>query len=171
MTVRIVLADDQPLSGTGTEAVRTVPELRPDVVGLDIRMPGMDGREATRVITANAPAPGVLMLTTFDDDSNVHAALRAGASGFLVKDMALDDVLSATRIVAGDALIAPSVTRRLIDGRAGPGPHRNRVRPGGRLVFHVFAALAEFTRLGRPPAMTPEQVRHAATCSPTRRTP
>ncbi|MFJ2176560.1 response regulator [Streptomyces sp. NPDC101062] len=136
MTVRIVLADDQPLiraglrmviaeapdleivgeAGTGTEAVRTVRELRPDVVVMDIRMPGMDGIEATRMITANAPAPRVLMLTTFDDDNNVYAALRAGASGFLVKDMALDDILAATRVVAaGDALIAPSVTRRLIE--------------------------------------------------------
>ncbi|MFF1723685.1 response regulator [Streptomyces sviceus] len=136
MTVRIVLADDQPLvraglrmviadapdleivgeAGTGTEAVRTVRELRPDVIVMDIRMPGMDGIEATRMITANAPAPRVLMLTTFDDDNNVYAALRAGASGFLVKDMALDDILTATRVVAaGDALIAPSVTRRLIE--------------------------------------------------------
>lgn len=78
-------------------------------------MPGMDGIEATRMITANAPAPRVLMLTTFDEDNNVYAALRAGASGFLVKDMALEDILTATRVVAaGDALIAPSVTRRLI---------------------------------------------------------
>ncbi|MGW7546765.1 response regulator [Streptomyces sp. NPDC054770] len=136
MTVRIVLADDQPLvraglrmviadapdleivgeAGTGTEAVRIVRELRPDVVVMDIQMPGMDGIEATRMITSNAPAPRVLMLTTFDDDNNVYAALRAGASGFLVKDMALDDILAATRVVAaGDALIAPSVTRRLIE--------------------------------------------------------
>ena len=136
MTVRIVLADDQPLvraglrmvitdapdleivgeAGTGTEAVRIVRELRPDVVVMDIRMPGMDGIEATRMITTNPPAPRVLMLTTFDDDNNVYAALRAGASGFLVKDMALDDILTATRVVAaGDALIAPSVTRRLIE--------------------------------------------------------
>ncbi|MEH0547845.1 response regulator transcription factor [Streptomyces sp. B21-105] len=136
MTVRIVLADDQPLvraglrmviadapdleivgeAGTSTEAVRIVRELRPDVVVMDIRMPGMDGLEATRMITSNAPAPRVLMLTTFDDDNNVYAALRAGASGFLVKDMALDDILAATRVVAaGDALIAPSVTRRLIE--------------------------------------------------------
>ncbi|MFC1401925.1 MULTISPECIES: response regulator transcription factor [Streptacidiphilus] len=136
MTVRIVLADDQPLvraglrmviadapdleivgeAGTGTEAVRTVRELRPDVVVMDIQMPGMDGIEATRMITTDTPAPRVLMLTTFDDDNNVYSALRAGASGFLVKDMALDDILAATRVVAaGDALIAPSVTRRLIE--------------------------------------------------------
>jgi len=135
MTIRIVLADDQPLvraglrmiiadapdleivgeAGTGTEAVRLIRKLHCDVVVMDIRMPGMDGIEATRMITAHTPAPHVLMLTTFDDDENVYAALRAGASGFLVKDMALDDILTATRVVAaGDALIAPSVTRRLI---------------------------------------------------------
>jgi DNA-binding NarL/FixJ family response regulator len=140
MTVRLVLADDQPLvraglgmviadapdleivgeAGTGTEAVRLVREVRPDVVVMDIRMPGMDGIEATRMITAATPAPRVLILTTFDDDDNVYAALRAGASGFLVKDMALDDILTATRVVAaGDALIAPSVTRRLIEEFAG----------------------------------------------------
>jgi DNA-binding NarL/FixJ family response regulator len=136
MTVRIVLADDQPLiraglrmviadapdleilgeARTGTEAVRLVRKFHCDVVIMDIRMPGMDGIEATRMITAQTPAPRVLILTTFDDDNNVYAALRAGASGFLVKDMALDEILTATRVIAaGDALIAPSVTRRLIE--------------------------------------------------------
>ncbi|ADI09887.1 LuxR family transcriptional regulator [Streptomyces bingchenggensis BCW-1] len=136
MTIRVALADDQPLvraglrmvidatpgievigeAGTGTQVVRLVRELRPDVVVMDIRMPGMDGIEATQMITAETPAARVLMLTTFDDDSNVYASLRAGASGFLVKDMALDDILSAIRVVAsGDGLIAPSVTRRLIE--------------------------------------------------------
>jgi DNA-binding NarL/FixJ family response regulator len=147
MTVRVVLADDQPLirsglrvliadsddlsvvgeAGTGIEAVELVRQARPDVVVMDIRMPGMDGIEATRRITAEAQAPHVLVLTTFDDDEYVYAALRAGASGFLVKDMALDDILAAIRVVAsGDALIAPSVTRRLIEAFvAGAGP-----RPG-----------------------------------------
>ncbi|MDW6062495.1 response regulator transcription factor [Streptomyces sp. FXJ1.4098] len=140
MTIRVALADDQPLvraglrmvidstpgievigeAGTGTRVVRLVRELRPDVVVMDIRMPGMDGIEATQMITAESPAARVLMLTTFDDDSNVYASLRAGASGFLVKDMALDDILSAIRVVAsGDGLIAPSVTRRLIEEFAG----------------------------------------------------
>lgn len=135
MTVRILLADDQPLvrsglrvliadhpdldvvgeAATGSEAVRLVGELGPDVVVLDIRMPGMDGIEATRRITAGAAATRVLVLTTFDEDDHVYGALRAGASGFVVKDMALDDILAAIRVVAaGDALIAPSVTRRLI---------------------------------------------------------
>jgi DNA-binding NarL/FixJ family response regulator len=136
MSVRVLLADDQPLvrtglrvliadapdldvvgeAGTGAEAVRLTRELSPDVVVMDIRMPGMDGIEATRMITAEAAGARVLMLTTFDEDDYVYASLRAGASGFLVKDMAVDDILTAVRVVAaGDALIAPSVTRRLIE--------------------------------------------------------
>ncbi|MFC9324436.1 response regulator [Kitasatospora sp. NPDC057015] len=153
MTVRVVLADDQPLvraalqmvitdapdldvvgeAGTGTEAVRLVRELAPDVVVMDIRMPGMDGIEATRLVTAGAGATRVVVLTTFDDDDYVYAALRAGASGFLVKDMALDEILAAVRVVAaGDALIAPSVTRRLIAefaDRPAPAPAPAPPRP------------------------------------------
>ncbi|MFE0133143.1 response regulator [Streptomyces sp. NPDC059037] len=134
--VRVVLADDQPLvraglrvlmadnpeldvvgeAGTGADAVRLARDVRPDVVVMDIRMPGMDGIEATRLITAETDATRVLVLTTFDDDDYVYGALRAGASGFLVKDMALDDILAAIQVVAaGDGLIAPSVTRRLIE--------------------------------------------------------
>lgn len=145
MSVRILLADDQPLiraglrvlvadtpdleivgeAGTGAEAVRLVEEIRPDVVVMDIRMPDMDGIEATRRITTSR----VLMLTTFDDDEYVYGSLRAGASGFLVKDMALEEILSAIRVVAGgDALIAPSVTKRLIEEFAA-GPRRRPVAP------------------------------------------
>jgi DNA-binding NarL/FixJ family response regulator len=95
---------------------------------MDIRMPGMDGIEATRRITAGPATARVLVLTTFDEDDHVYGALRAGASGFVVKDMALDDILAAIRVVAaGDALIAPSVTRRLIAefaGRPGAAPQR-----------------------------------------------
>jgi DNA-binding NarL/FixJ family response regulator len=151
MTVRVVLADDQPLirsglrvliadapdiavvgeAGTGTEVVQVVSDVGPDVVVMDIRMPGMDGIEATRLITADAEPPHVLVLTTFDDDDYVYGALRAGASGFLVKDMALEDILAAIRVVAaGDALIAPSVTRRLIEQfteRPEPAPPRREV--------------------------------------------
>ncbi|MFH9065679.1 response regulator [Streptomyces coeruleorubidus] len=135
MTVRVVLADDQPLvrsglrvlmadhtdlevigeAATGAEAVQLVSDTSPDVVVMDIRMPGMDGIEATRLITAGPATTRVLVLTTFDEDDYVYGALRAGASGFVVKDMALDDILAAIRVVAaGDALIAPGVTRRLI---------------------------------------------------------
>ncbi|MCZ0998917.1 response regulator transcription factor [Streptomyces mirabilis] len=135
MPVRVVLADDQQLIRTalrmviadiedvevvgeaadGEEAVTRTEELRPDVVVMDIRMPGVDGIEATRRITTGAGESRIVVLTTFDDDDYVYGALRAGASGFLVKDMALDDIIGAIRVVAaGDALIAPSVTRRLI---------------------------------------------------------
>ena len=134
-TIRVLLVDDQELirtalsmvmadiedvevvgeAATGKDAVRLAGELAPDVVVMDIRMPGMDGIEATRRITETQTEVRVVVLTTFDDDAHVYGALRAGAAGFLVKDMALDDIIGAVRVVAaGDALIAPSVTRRLI---------------------------------------------------------
>jgi len=140
MTIQVVLADDQPLiraglrmlieqtpdievtgeAGTGAEAVQLARDTGPDVVVMDIRMPGMDGIEATQLITSGDSDARVLMLTTFDDDDYVYGALRAGASGFLVKDMALEDILAGIRVVAaGDAMIAPGVTRRLIGQFAG----------------------------------------------------
>ena len=140
MTIQVILADDQPLvraglrrlldqtsdidvageAGTGAEAVRLARDTGADVVIMDIRMPGMDGIEATRLITAAGTHARVLVLTTFDDDDYVYGALRAGASGFLVKDMALEDILTAIRVVAaGEAMIAPGVTRRLIGQFAG----------------------------------------------------
>ncbi|MFJ1546100.1 response regulator [Streptomyces sp. NPDC088246] len=146
MIIRVVLADDQPLvrsglrmvmadhpdlvvvgeAATGVEAVQLVRDVSPDVVVMDIRMPGMDGIEATRLIMAGPATTRVLVLTTFDEDDHVYGALRAGASGFVVKDMALNDILAAIRVVAaGDALIAPGVTRRLIAdfvGRPGAAP-------------------------------------------------
>jgi DNA-binding NarL/FixJ family response regulator len=137
MTIRVVLVDDQALLRTafrvifdetddirvvgeaaeGGGAVEVVRRTRPDVVLMDIRMPGTDGIEATRRICAPAgPAgPRVLILTTFDLDEYVYAALRAGASGFLLKDALAEDLLAAVRTVAsGEAVTAPSVTRRLI---------------------------------------------------------
>ncbi|OLT38416.1 DNA-binding response regulator [Actinomadura sp. CNU-125] len=144
MTIRVLLVDDQPLvraglrvlmadtsdleivgeAGTGAQAVRLAAEVAPDVVVMDIRMPDMDGIEATRRISGAR----VVMLTTFDDDEYVYGALRAGASGFLVKDMALEEILAAVRVVArGDGLIAPSVTRRLIaEFAARPEPDAGR---------------------------------------------
>ncbi|MEW1773689.1 response regulator transcription factor [Streptomyces sp. NPDC086777] len=100
----------------GSEAVRRTAELRPDVVLMDVRMPGMDGIEATRRIAQAGGRSRVLVLTTFDLDEYVHAALRAGASGFLLKDARPDELLAGIRAVAGgDAVIAPALTRRILD--------------------------------------------------------
>lgn len=137
---RVVIADDQDLVRTGfrliltargidvvgvaadgVEAVAAVRRLRPDVVLLDIRMPNMDGLEAARRILAEAPDCRVIMLTTFDLDQYVYAALAAGASGFLLKDVTPEHLAAAVRLVGtGDALLAPSITRRLVE-RCGPG--------------------------------------------------
>jgi DNA-binding NarL/FixJ family response regulator len=132
----VLIVDDQPLQrygfrmllesqpGTavvgeaahGAEAVRLAAEVRPDVVLMDIRMPGMDGIEATRRIIATGGRSRVLVLTTFDLDEYAHAALRAGASGFLLKDARPEELLAGIRAVAeGDAVVAPAVTRRLLD--------------------------------------------------------
>ncbi|NDZ85456.1 response regulator transcription factor [Streptomyces sp. SID10115] len=110
----------------GAHAVQLASEHAPDVVLMDIRMPGMDGLTATRLLTTAAPATGtprVLVLTTFDQDAYVHDALRAGASGFLLKDALPEELLAGIRIVAsGEAMLAPTVTRRLIDAFAGTTP-------------------------------------------------
>ena len=101
---------------TGGEAIRQAAQLHPDVILMDIRMPGIDGIEATRRITAAGGRSRILILTTFDLDEYVHAALRAGASGFLLKDARPDELLAGIRAVAdGDAIIAPALTRRLLD--------------------------------------------------------
>jgi DNA-binding NarL/FixJ family response regulator len=100
----------------GLAAVQQAQQLQPDVVLMDVRMPELDGVEATRRISAASPATRVLILTTFDLDEYVMAGLRAGASGFLLKDVGPPDLLSAIRAVAaGDAVVAPAVTRRLLD--------------------------------------------------------
>ncbi|PRY44510.1 response regulator [Umezawaea tangerina] len=100
----------------GTEAVRMASELHPDVILMDVRMPGMDGIEATRRIVDTGGRSRVLILTTFDLDEYAHAALRAGASGFLLKDAHPEELLAGIRAVAaGDAVIAPALTRRLLD--------------------------------------------------------
>jgi DNA-binding NarL/FixJ family response regulator len=126
-------------AANGGTAVALAAELRPDVVLMDLRMPEVDGLTATKRISADPRLSGVrvVVLTTFDDDENVFGALRAGASGFLVKDVEPEELLQAVRVVArGDALLAPSVTRSLIaaftarSAGPGPGPGHGPV-PGG----------------------------------------
>jgi len=152
MTIRVVVADDQGMvrSGfsvllnaqpdievigeavNGQEAIARAAELRPDVILMDVRMPVLDGLHATREITAMPDPPKIVVLTTFDLDDYVYEALRAGASGFLLKDASATELANAVRLVAaGDALLAPGVTRRLI---------------------------AEFARMGAPRAPTRKQV-------------
>ncbi|MFB9248832.1 response regulator [Sphaerisporangium melleum] len=169
MSIRVVVADDQELvragfqmilsaqpdievvaeAADGAQAVDAARRLRPDVVLMDVRMPRMDGLEATRRLAG----PGVtspvkvLMLTTFDLDDYVYEALRAGASGFLLKDLRRDDLVNAVRVVAsGEALLAPSVTRRLI-GEFARRPRPAQTAPAGlaaltareREVLHLMA--------------------------------
>ncbi len=139
--IRVLIADDQALVRTGfrvildaepdlevvgeaadgRETIELVPLKRPDVVLMDIRMPNLDGIEATRRLTRGERPPRVLILTTFDLDEYVYEALRAGASGFLLKDAGADELLHAVRVVAADeALLSPSITRRLIADYARP---------------------------------------------------
>jgi DNA-binding NarL/FixJ family response regulator len=140
--MRVVIADDQALvragfrmiltadgidvvgeAENGAEAVDAVRRTRPDLVLMDIRMPDMDGIEATRRILTGDDPPRVIMLTTFDLDNYVFAALGLGASGFLLKDVTPEYLVAAVRIVRdGDALLAPSITRRLVERFARPGP-------------------------------------------------
>jgi DNA-binding NarL/FixJ family response regulator len=156
----VLIVDDQPLqrmgfrmlldgdpgttvageAGHGAEAVRMAADLRPDVVLMDIRMPGMDGIEATRRIVASGGRSRVLVLTTFDLDEYAYAALRAGASGFLLKDAMPEELLAGIRAVAGgEAVVAPTLTKRLLDTFILNSPgHPNAAEAGARL-----AALSE----------------------------
>ena len=143
--IRVLLADDQALvragfrvltgqaadiqvvgeAADGAAAVELARSLRAEVVLMDIKMPGTDGLEATRRIAADPELSGVrvIILTTFEEDEYIFAAIQAGASGFLVKDTEPEDLVNAIRVVArGDALLSPGVTRRLIEGIAGRGP-------------------------------------------------
>jgi DNA-binding NarL/FixJ family response regulator len=153
MPIRVMLVDDQALlrtgfrmvldaqpdmevvaeAGDGEEALRALAGARPDVVLMDVRMPRMDGVEATRRICAEPDAPKVLILTTFDLDEYAFSALRAGAGGFMLKDVPPGDLLAAIRAVhSGDAVVAPSTTRRLLDRFApmlpGAPDERSRAR-------------------------------------------
>jgi DNA-binding NarL/FixJ family response regulator len=136
VSIRVLIADDQELvragfamiidsredlevvgeAGDGLAAVALARQARPDVILMDVRMPRMDGIEATRQLAGAGDPARIIMLTTFDLDEPVYAALRAGASGFLLKDTRPDDLAAAVRVVArGEALLAPTVTRRLLD--------------------------------------------------------
>ena len=166
MSIRVLLADDERLvragfrmilkaeaglevigeAADGLEAVKAVEELRPDVVLMDIRMPKLDGLEATRRILARPePRPQVVVLTTFDLDAYVYEALRAGASGFLLKDAPEDQLVAAIRIAAdGGAMFSPSVTRRLIEEfsrRVSPEPPPGlaELTPREREVLRLLA--------------------------------
>jgi DNA-binding NarL/FixJ family response regulator len=181
--IRLLLVDDQPLmragfrmvlesqpnlevvgeASDGRQAVSMAHALRPDVVLMDVRMPVMDGIEATRQIVADDLPSRILVLTTFDLDEYVFAALRAGASGFLLKDVPPHDLFSGIRAVAhGDAIVAPTVTRRLIDAfadqlpdpAAGTSPLEVRLR---RLTEREREVLVEVAR-GRSNAEVAQQL-------------
>jgi DNA-binding NarL/FixJ family response regulator len=155
MSVRVLLADDQALvragfralldaeegidvvgeAADGEQAVALAGEHEPDVVLMDVRMPRLDGLEATARITAGLPGCRVVVLTTFELDDYVFGALRAGASGFLLKDVEPADLVVAVRVVAaGEALLAPRVTRRLIEAFATRGEDRPSVVDRERLA-------------------------------------
>jgi DNA-binding NarL/FixJ family response regulator len=157
MSIRVLVVDDQALvragfvkllepepdlqvvgeAGDGFEAVEAVARTRPDVILMDIRMPRLDGIEATRRIRAGSRAARVLVLTTYDLDEYVFDALKAGASGFLLKDAPADQLVAGIRVIAaGDALLAPQVTKRLIEEFAS----RPTPPPGGPVELAELTA-------------------------------
>ncbi len=162
--IRVLLVDDQPLlrmgfrlilegeddlyiageASDGAEAVRQVRELAPDVVLMDVRMPVLDGIEATRAIAATGSSAKIIILTTFDLDEYAFAGLRAGASAFLLKDVAPAELISAVRVVAsGDAVVAPRVTQRLLETYvrgSGAGAGSTDVAGPGRAGTHSAGA-------------------------------
>ncbi|QQQ81004.1 response regulator transcription factor [Saccharothrix sp. 6-C] len=186
--IRVVLADDQALvragfrllldtedgfevvgeAGDGAEAVRRAHEHRPDVVVMDIRMPGTDGLAATRQICAELPEVKVLVLTTFNVDEYVFEALRSGASGFLLKDTDPVELLRALTVVAeGEALLAPSVTRKLIEEFANRPEHR---RPDPRALRELTAREREVLALVAAGMSNDEIAEHLVISPATSRT-
>ncbi|BCJ69553.1 response regulator [Polymorphospora rubra] len=183
----VLIADDQPLqrmgfkmllegtpgitvvgeAATGAEAVRMVEQARPDVVLMDVRMPGMDGIEATRRITAAGSRSHVLILTTFDLDEYVYAGLRAGASGFLLKDARPEELLAGIRAVAsGDSVVAPSLTRKLMDAylqdaapTAGTDPRLATLSEREREVLEAIGQGATNTEIAERLSLTESTVK------------
>lgn len=164
--IQVLIADDQTMvrsglrlileaepdiavvaeAGDGDEAIRVARREKPDVILMDVRMPTMDGLEATRQITEGNPDMKVIVLTTFDVDDYVYGALRSGASGFLLKDAGGDQLVDAIRVVAsGEALIAPSVTKRLISEFA-KRPEAGEVEGLGELTERELEVLAQVAR-------------------------
>ncbi|MEV7231367.1 MULTISPECIES: response regulator transcription factor [Polymorphospora] len=183
----VLIADDQPLqrmgfkmllegtpgmtvvgeAATGAEAVRMAEQARPDVVLMDVRMPGMDGIEATRRITAAGSRSHVLILTTFDLDEYVYAGLRAGASGFLLKDARPEELLAGIRAVAsGDSVVAPSLTRKLMDAylqdaapTAGTDPRLATLSEREREVLEAIGQGATNTEIAERLSLTESTVK------------
>ena len=172
---RVLLVDDQPLlrmgfrlilegeddlcivgeASDGAEAVRQVRELAPDVVLMDVRMPVLDGIEATRAIAASGSGAKIIILTTFDLDEYAFAGLQAGASAFLLKDVAPAELISAVRVVAsGDAVVAPRVTQRLLETYVrGAGTAGTGWRPAGTLSDRRPLAGSPAARAAKDPLL------------------
>ncbi len=175
--LRVLVVDDQELvragfrlilqragmevvgeAADGVDAVTAAKALRPDVALMDIRMPRLDGIEATRQITAAAPAVKVLALTTFDLDEYVYAAVRAGASGFLLKDVSPDDLVHAVQVVArGESMLAPALTRRLLD-RFATTPLPGRLPPAVAALTDREVAVLRLVARGLPNSRIAEQL-------------
>jgi DNA-binding NarL/FixJ family response regulator len=183
--VRVVLADDHPVfrhglgdllaaeadieivgeAGTGDEVVAQALEHLPDVVMMDLRMPGLNGIEATRAIATSAPSVRVLVVTMHDDDESVFAAIRAGASGYLLKGAHRDEIVRAVRAVAaGEAIFGPALARRLLDwfggrGSAPPAPFPD-LTEREREILEFVASGAANPEIARHLSLAPKTVRN-----------